>query len=609
MIVAFDTETELITDTCLAPRLVCVQYQIADAPPEIVLWRDAYALVRSWLEHDTLVGHHTPYDLGVVCAQWLDLIPLVFIALDECRIRDTLTRQKLIDIGIGEFRGYHTPDGAYHRRTYHLADLAKRHCGIEMRKGADTWRLWYGELRDIPLASWPRDAIDYALLDATITYRSHEAQEQSHPALLVDQDAQVRAGWWLQLASAWGMHVDAASVARLEAEVRGEYDSLRDYLIDCGLVRTTTKGPVRNTKVAAARMVEVCTERGELVKQTAKGGVCLNAEACEDSQDPVLEAYAEYSAWGNVLAKDLPALRSGEIHGRFESLVASGRTACRGFNLQNLRREGGTRECFTPRDGFDLCMIDLDTAELRAVAQVCLNLGLGSRMANEINAGRDVHCILASEITGAAYETVHAGKDEDPWKGERQLAKHANFGLWGGMGLRRFQALIKHMTGRVLEPAHVKWIRDSWLRAWPEAGAYLDYHARLCASGPAYVEQEYSHRIRGGLRYSEACNTRFQGLIADAMKAAGYELAREMYTGGSILSGSRIINFPHDEFIAEVPSHIGHECAMRIHEIVITVVGRYLPDVPPTATPCLARRWSKHAKPIWVDGRLVPWSG
>jgi DNA polymerase I-like protein with 3'-5' exonuclease and polymerase domains len=233
-----------------------------------------------------------------------------------------------------------------------------------------------------------------------------------------------------------------------------------------------------------------------------------------------------------------------------------------------------------------------------------------SRMAEEINAGRDVHCILAADIAGVPYDTAVAGvqADDSFWKEKRQVAKSANFGLWGGMRERRFTALLKANSGQLLEINVVKHIRQTWLRTWPEAAQYLEWHERACATGFAKITQYKSNRERGRLTYSQACNTRFQGLIADATKAAGWALAEEMYNiPESVLFGSRIVNYPHDEFIIEVPEEKAHECAMRIGEIVIHETGAYLPDVPPRASPYLTRYWSKKAKAIWQNGRLVPW--
>ncbi len=56
-----------------------------------------------------------------------------------------------------------------------------------------------------------------------------------------------------------------------------------------------------------------------------------------------------------------------------------------------------------------------------------------------------------------------------------------------------------------------------------------------------------------------------------------------------------------------MPEPIAHECAHEIQRIVLAEVGKWLPDVPPKATPVLARYWSKKAKQVWARDRLVPW--
>jgi hypothetical protein len=473
------------------------------------------------------------------------------------------------------------------------------------------------------------------------------------------------------LCSVWGLKVATDKVETLARGVISERDQIREMLLEAGLLKTKKVKKTglikytRDTKAAGARMLDACgwqvsgsyvNEDGKAVpvyspidpsdpetlplKYTAKGGICLNEEACEDTWDPVLESYAKYTALENVLGKDVKKLITGEIHGEFDSLVASGRTSCRGFNTQNLRRKGGTRECFVPRDGYDFCLIDLDTAELRAFAQVCLSWGIGSRMAEVMNAGRDVHCELGSELANIDYATFLAGKDS-VYYDYRQTAKNSNFGLIGGMRSKRFTSLvlsglktkfyeIKHdqrLSSSDREQAlarvqvlisqttveHMTHVREVWARTWPEAPIYLALIEKLCRRGQlATMQQLWSNRLRGGLRYSEAANTMFQGLIADAIKAAGWEIAKRMYDARhkSVLFGSRIVNVPHDEIIAEVPTAIAHECAEEVRKLFLGVVGRYLPDVPPRATPVLARYWSKSAFPVKdASGRLIPWNG
>ncbi len=632
-------------------------------------------IFRTWFDTRLNILHNAPYDLAVAAAAHPALLPHIFDAIEAGRVSDTLIRQKLWDIAFGQFRGKFLPDGSFEKITYHLKDVVRRHCGYQMSKGEDTWRMHYAELYHVPLRFWPGDARAYAISDAVLTLRAWHSQErqrqeliaQGRPDLFANEIAQVYASFGLQLASCWGLRVHPDKIGELKDCTVREFDILRDMLLEEGLVRTEKKKGVlhyvRNTKAAKERMIEAFTEYREDgtsyvrddIKKTApsktapEGNICLDEEACEDSGDEMLQAYARAAALSNVLVKDIKKMESGEIHTSFDSLIASGRIASRGFNIQNLRRKGGTRECFYPREGYVYCLIDLDTAELRAVAQVCIKMFGYSRLGQVINEGKDAHCYLAAQALGRTYEEIKALHDvEDPWIGEeRQDYKSANFGLWGGMRWRRFQKLLisgqkarlsetreklkkesdhgkrleleaamQAIRDRVaaLTPERVQFIRETWLKTWPESNKYLDTFERLCAGGQRTTTlQLFSGRIRGGMMYSEAANTMFQGLIADAIKAALCAVTREMYdpTKRSVLYGSRLVNVPHDELISEVPRSIAHECSQRIEQITLAEVGKFLPDVPPAATAYLSEWWSKSAHKVVdpVTGETIPWAG
>jgi DNA polymerase family A len=619
-----DTETFLITPRCLAPRLVCVTWAdvgtLAAADrgifrhddPDLIEWLRA-ALARG------VVLHNAPYDMAVLIAAFPELLPDVFDALDAGRVEDTMTREKLLDIAQGEFRWRRGE-----RVNYHLIDLVRHYFKRDMiGKDGDGWRLRYSELYDVLLADWPEDATAYAITDAVEARAVRAAQEKRRwhgdVDLLVDQERQVRAAMWLHLAGCWGMRIHPDKVERLAAGIQAEWDELRDGLMSEGLLRTQKHrvGPPtvhRNTKAAKVRMLAAHEENGG-GKLTAKGEPCLDEEACGDSGDPVLADYARFSALSNVLGKDIPHLSTGEIHPSFDPLMGSGRTSSRGFNLQNMRVKGGTRECFVPREDHVYAIIDLTAAELYAVAQLCISYFGQSKLAEVLNARKDPHVMLAANMLERDYDEVLAEYEagDETIAAERKLGKHANYGLWGGMCETRFGQLIKRLVGRVLEPEHLYFIRETWLRTWPEAGAYLDMFKRACRGGTlTAVEQFGSGRWRGGLRYSEAANTGFQGLIADLMKAAGWELCREMYDArvDSVLLGSRIVNFPHDEFICEVPEAIAAECAARISEIVLGVGALWTPDVPVIGEVYLAKYWSKSAFALHDEnGMLIPWDG
>jgi hypothetical protein len=101
-VVAFDTETHLIKQGCLAPKLVCLTTY--DGEEENLLLREeAIEWAHQALADDSLilVGHNVRYDLGVLAAEDSTLMPLIFKAIDDDRIKDTQIREKLIFLAQG----------------------------------------------------------------------------------------------------------------------------------------------------------------------------------------------------------------------------------------------------------------------------------------------------------------------------------------------------------------------------------------------------------------------------------------------------------------------------------------------------------------------------
>ena len=106
-------------------------------------------------------------------------------------------------------------------------------------------------------------------------------------------------------------------------------------------------------------------------------------------------------------------------------------------------------------------------------------------------------------------------------------------------------------------------------------------------------------RIRGRVGFAQARNTPFQGLAADGAKNALWNLTRE---------GFRVVAFIHDEVIVELPDDADHTAeAIRIENIMNRSMKVVAGDVPVACEYALSRRWSKDAKAIFDDGRLVPW--
>jgi len=633
----------------MAPELVCFTWQMPGEEPGILHADDpaALPLVTSWLTGtEQLAGHHVCYDFAVLCAKWPQLVPLVFQAYDADRVTDTKLRQQLLDIAAGEFRGYLRK---FEREVIECdvhedcsspeACQAAGHAALVVRKGArwtphnydldavtyratgnrldkDTWRLRYGEFLHVPLAEWPEGARTYPLEDARATLDVFLKQEV-HAAFIPDQFRQARAALALHLTSVWGLRTHGPGVDKLEVETRAALAAIEGDLQTAGLVRATGRSAgSRNIKAARARMVAACVATGKPVRLTAKGQVSLDSDACEASEDDLLEDYAELTSLKNVLNKDIPVLRAGmtfPVHTSF-GMAASGRSTSSKPNVQNPRRLPGIRETFIPRAGKVYAQADFAGLELHTLAQTCFTLFGQSHLAEVLNAGLDPHTAFAADILGIEYEEAVKRKKagDDAVDNARQTAKVANFGFPGGLGAEKLCLFARKSYGVILTEERAKELKAQWLERWPEMRLFFKHVGDLvdADSGEAQVDQLFSQRIRGGCHYTAACNSYFQGLGADAAKRATYLVSRACYAEpASALYGSRICNMIHDELILEVDDDLSaHDKAIELGRLMVLGANEFLPDVPARVEPLLARCWSKKSKPVFKDGRLVPWA-
>ena len=608
MPIAVDSETFLIEPGRLAPPLVCISTSLGE------LWHanspDTRDKLAELLRSDVIIGHNIAYDMAVFAAKWPELLPSIFAAYQADRITDTMLREKLTHIALGVHRGYTNPDGSSVKHGYSLAAVAKRRLNIDLDK--TTWRQGYAALVHLPLEAWPEGARQYSIDDATSTFDVWRSQE-GDAAFLSDQYRQARAAWWLHLASAWGLKTDPARVRIFKAQIEADIAEVRAICVSAGVVR---KDGSRNTKAAAKLMLDAGKEAGIQVQTTPKGAVKLDRGSCEKFDHPVLLAYARLSSLGKQISTDLPLLEAGAakpIQTRFNTLLETGRTSS-SPNIQNLPRKGGMRECFVPRSGNVFAAADYEQMELRTVAQVCIALFGQSRLAQALNDGMDPHLEMASRILNIPYADALRRKkagDADV-DNARQTAKVANFGFPGGLGITRFCDFAKTTYSVAITENEAANLKKTWLASWPEFQQYFNWVGNICEQqlNPT-IEQIYVGRFRGGVSYTEACNSLFQGLAADAAKNAGFLVAKACYVEtDSPLFGSRIVNFVHDEIIIETPESGAHEAAEELAKLMVEGASVLLPDVPPKAEPLLMRRWSKQAKPLYDErGRLVPWDG
>lgn len=615
---AFDTETFLITEGNLAPDLVCVSYSEPDYNARLYHAIDGSPTFRAMADcalhsNTPVIGANTAYDMGVMLAHDPTLGDRIWTLYDRGLVRDVIMRQKMIDIARGCYGAFRRgEDGKTYKIGYSLAELAKRHLGHELDKSADTWRLRYSELYEVPLYDWPPEARKYAEDDAVATMAVYQAQEVD-VALLLDEPARCRTAWMLHLMSCYGIKTDPTAVAAFVQATEKRIGEIKGTLQQYGLVRANGK---RDTKVAKALMVQACQAKGLEIAKTDGGDVALDDATCKKTGDPVLCAYADYSSLAKVVSTDIPILLKGvntPVQTRFEPLLETGRTSSSAPNVQNIKRLVGMRECFRPRPGYVFVDADYAMLELCTWAQTCLWALGHSRLAEVLNSAdeNDPHLAFAAKILNITYAEARARRKVGDKEVEqrRLVAKAGNFGFPGGLGKDSFVDYVASSYKVTITAEKAVELKDFWLAQWPEARAYFDWIAKKESDSGISMQRFVCGSWRSGMRYTVACNDPFQSLGATAATWAGYDLARACYhQRDHILFGSRPVNFIHDQYLVEVRDDaLAHDRAMAVADIMVAAAKRAIPDVTPKVEPLLCRYWSKDAKAIYRDERLVPW--
>lgn len=648
--IGWDTEAYLISKHRKAtrnatPRFVCLTwYDGEDA--QITKDRvEAIAIFKGWLEDPeaTIIAHNAPFDVKVMLRlareEGVNLWPFVLQAYEDGRIRDTAVREILIDIAAG----------GKDMRGYSLARLEQKYLSrdrSDQKTGADIWRLRYNELAPYPIESWPQEAIDYALDDAIGAYDIFRAQTEQagfscfdEPMIeegdrVITERFQTLADFTLGLASSWGLSVDPEKAEELDTYYERQIDDLIDQLKAGGLVRECGTRDARalqeivlkgweeigqdppitaagQKKIDAAKKEAEEAESEEERERILREGLIAAVSTSQRNSltpleragysDPRFKALTEYNRsikFRSTYLEPIVDAYPYAVCPGYNVLVDSGRTSSWGPNVQNIPSRGKgaeIRHAFIARPGNAIIQCDYSTIEMRTLAQVNLNLGFGSRMAealqftDEFPEGRDLHLEFACSMNGWDYKDALARRrsGDKEVAAERELSKIANFGYPGGLGAGTFVEYAANF-GATVTPEQSQKLRDEWFRAWPEMHQYFQYiNACTRYDGKVMIRQHGPYgaiegwRIRLCDRYTSACNTLFQGLAADAIKLAMWNITKEAHTDrSSPLWGYKICAMIHDEILMEGPEDRADEAAARLSEMMIEAAEVFCPDIP-----------------------------
>lgn len=634
--VAIDTETTLITPGEFSPKLVCTSwYSLRNGRSGVVSKMETTDLLGKMAASGVdIVGHNIAFDILATAEYDQSLYEMWHELLDSGRVKNTQLRQKMQDIEEGCYRGTEDEDGNFTAHGYSLADLAKRHLGLELDK--TTWRTGYGELIDVPLQEWPAGALEYARLDAEATAKVYAAQAT------LDAEQEMVRTWFdyaLYYISRVGLAVDINQIAQLEKSTKEQMRKLQWTLQESGYLRVANLRDLINGKAALPEWtINTGQVRESVETQLAKkkvdsprlsdtGKVKIDKVNCRAAGTPALVKFAEYKELASVLNKDIIFLQEGAKAGcvqtRFDSMLATGRTSSSTPNTQNIRRFPGIRECFVPRPGHVYLDCDYGSAELHTLAQTCLDLFGQSRLAEVLNSGKDAHIMMGAQIAGMSYEEldglIASGlKKPKEW---RSMAKGPNYGFPGGMGPSKFveyieaqggtwSAAVKVFKGVREWEAKRRHVRDErvklddrvfaayclkqvWQQTWPEMKQFFDYiHSQVEQKLP--VKLTRSGRSRYTDRFTAACNYMFQGPASDGAALAGVALHKACYIDTTnILYGCRIVHFVHDQYIIEAPKEIAELALPEMIEIMKKEFDRIVPDVLISVEGDIKERWSK----------------
>jgi DNA polymerase I-like protein with 3'-5' exonuclease and polymerase domains len=335
----------------------------------------------------------------------------------------------------------------------------------------------------------------------------------------------------------------------------------------------------------------------------------------EQSEDPRLEAFAEYGQWASVENNMIPAYRAGTtepIHTRF-GLADSTRITSSRPNVQNLSTDAGIRECFVPRAGYCFVAVDHTGLENAALAQTIIRVLGTHQLADFLNGGGDLHCLTASAVLGCTYPEAmarHEAKDKH-FKEIRNAVKPINFGRPGGAGWKTLKFIAKQGYGLDWTEQQTKGYIQAWERAVPEGRAYLQWVSRRKqdAQGRYEVGIPGLTITRRGLPYCSAANNGFQALGTVIEAEVGWGMLCERLSGRSVLSQCALVNFVHDEWIWEVPVGLQTEVAARLewHMCESPAVRRTIPDIQLKTEAVAMARWSKKAERLILNGELAIW--
>jgi len=484
---AFDSETTLIQDKRPWSTPAYVIGAAYDGTSGVFLTREHVGPFFQIHTGLPICMHNAPFDLRVVdrVSKTADVYGLV----ERDLVWDTQILYRLFLLATEG----HTATGKDQKSS--LDHCVKEFLNCELPKNlvdsnGNQVRLSYGKFLGEPPQKIPAVYLEYLAKDVVATYsvfrrlfpkinevlsRSKEAWGYVSPEWLESQrkqwgplthHIQLKASIVLNEISAAGLRIDSGRVNQLIPELEQALDQLGCRLRGHGLLPEGAG----SQKALQGIMRRLERENPELhFPRTPSGKYATSKESLEELHGvEFVDDFLKYKAVGQLMSSFLSKLKSDRVYPSFGVLQKTGRTSSFGeLNAQNLPRDPRIRGCFIPSEGHVFINADYQTVEMATLAQALIRqFGLPSKMADAINAGLDLHELVAKEVAG------QIGKEYQP--ADRQKAKPINFGKPGGMGDEGLRRYAKSSYGVELTEEDVVALTRTWFQLFPEMETYLE---------------------------------------------------------------------------------------------------------------------------------------
>jgi len=272
-LLGFDTETFLIDHTAQLPKIICLSQCFSPAeegsgfhtsltanatPDELRAEIVGIITDRTILK----VNQAIAFDLGVFAANYPDLLPAIFDALDAEQFSCIQIREKLLNLTRTGDLGFLTlPDGSKSPIKYNLEALAKNYLGVDLsedKSASDAWRMNYSIFDGIPLDQWPTGAKTYPIDDAAHPVKIWHLQELARNKMLAErgidpfatESFRVMVDFCLKLMASHGVATDPEAVAKVEAMLAKELSPEKmNLIIEAGILRPGTPPKAKKGRV------------------------------------------------------------------------------------------------------------------------------------------------------------------------------------------------------------------------------------------------------------------------------------------------------------------------------------------------------------------------